>query len=82
METLLPEVHPMPQSPSVDILSERELDYLWRLMRGYAAGNRAEFMTTLREMVAACRISMMVTTQRVEVKMPFTMISFERPPSC
>jgi len=70
----------MPQSASVDILSERELDYLWRLMRGYASGNRAEFMTTLREMVAACRISMMVTTQRVEVKMPFTMISFERPP--
>ena len=71
----------MPQSPSVDTLSERELDYLWRLMRGYASGNRAEFIATLREMVAACRITMMVTTQRVEVKMPFTLISFERPES-
>ena len=68
----------MPQLPPPGALSDRELDYLWGLMRGHAPGNRSGFTTTLRNMVAICRITMTVTPQRIEVKMPFAFISFER----
>ena len=62
----------------MDDLSESELDQLWELVRGHAPGTREELRDTLRGMADVEAVTVNVTPDHVEVKLPLTVAAFDR----
>ena len=62
----------------VGTLSNAELDQLWKLLKGHAPGDRAEFLATLQRMSDTGAATVKVTPLHVEVTMPLMVAAFDR----